>query len=79
MLDYAKTTPAGGAQSGMDMSTTPDPVEVGRKANELAAEMGLGAHRHARQQAKEAEQAGDSKAALFWTAVAEALSPHCSI
>lgn len=57
----------------------PNPVEVGRKANELAAELGLGAHRHARKNAEEAEKAGKAEEAAFWEAVAQELSPHCSI
>ena len=61
------------------MIEKPNPVEVARKANELAAELGLGAHRHARKQADEAATSGDADQAAFWTAVADQLSPHCSI
>jgi hypothetical protein len=61
------------------MTETPNAVEAGRKANELSAEFGLGAHRHARQLAKEAQAAGDAEQAAFWTAVADQLSPRCSI
>jgi hypothetical protein len=61
------------------MTETPDRNEVGRKANELSAERGLGAHRYARQLAKDATAAGNSEQAAFWTAVADQLSPRCSI
>lgn len=61
------------------MSEHPNPVEVGRKANELSAELGLGAHRLAQQNAKDAKQAGNNDESAFWTAVADALSPRCSI
>ena len=61
------------------MQERPDPVDVGRKASELAAEQGLGAHRHARNLAKEAEGKGDAGAAAYWHAVADQLSPRCSI
>jgi len=61
------------------MEKTPDKNEIGRKANELAAEFGLGAHRHARGLAKQAEADGKPEDAAFWTAVADQLSPRCSI
>jgi len=38
---------------------------VGRKANELSAELGLGAHRHARHLAEEAAAASDAERAAF--------------
>lgn len=55
-----------------DMSEHPNPVEVGRKANELAAEFGLGAYREAMKRAESADKD-------FWEAVAAELSPHCSV
>lgn len=61
------------------MSEKPNPIDVGRKASALSAELGLGAHRYARNQAKEAAAAGDPAMAQFWTAVADQLSPRCSI
>ena len=61
------------------MIEKPNPVEVARKANELAAELGRGAHRHARKQADDATTNGDADQAAFGTAVADQLSPHCSI
>jgi hypothetical protein len=54
------------------MSEQPNPVEVGRKANELAAEFGLGAYREAMKRAEGADKD-------FWEAVAAELSPHCSV
>jgi hypothetical protein len=56
------------------MSETPNPVEVGRKANELAAEFGLGAYREALKRAANEPARKD-----FWDAVAADLSPHCSV
>lgn len=56
------------------MAEKPDPVAVGRKANELAAELGLGAHREALKRAAE-----DTARKAFWDAVAAELSPHCSV
>ncbi|NIJ48482.1 hypothetical protein [Rhizomicrobium electricum] len=56
------------------MSEQPNPVEVGRKANELAAEFGLAAYREAMKRA-ETELAQKE----FWEAVASELSPHCSV
>lgn len=61
------------------MTEQPNPVDVGRKANELAAELGLGAHRHARQRADEAAKAGKTDETAFWEGVAAELSPHCSV
>ena len=61
------------------MTEKPNPVDVARKANALAAELGLGAHRYARKQADAAATSGDADQAAFWTAVADQLSPHCSI
>jgi hypothetical protein len=58
----------------MDMSEQPNPVDVGRKANEMAAEFGLAAYREAIKRAS-AEPAQKD----FWEAVAEHLSPHCSV
>jgi hypothetical protein len=56
------------------MSEQPNPVDVGRKANELAAEFGLGAYREAMKRA-----AADGADRDFWEAVAAELSPHCSV
>ncbi len=56
------------------MSEYPNPVEVGRKANELAAEFGLAAYREAMKRA-----AADGADKDFWEAVAAELSPHCSV
>ncbi len=58
---------------------SPNPVDVGRRANELSAEYGLGAHRQARQRAEEAQKSGQEDEAAFWEAVADELSPHCSV
>lgn len=68
-----------GAQVKDVMSEKPDPVEVGRKASELAASHGLGARRHAKTLAEAAEQAGDDANKEFWLAVAGELNPRCSI
>ena len=56
------------------MSEAPDRNEVGRKANELAAEFGIGAYREALKRA-----ANEPELTAFWEAVAAELSPHCSI
>jgi hypothetical protein len=61
------------------MSEKPDHNAVARTANELAASHGLGAHRQARTLAETARNEGDTERQAFWTAVAEALSPRCSI
>lgn len=58
----------------LGMSEHPNPVEVGRKANELAAEFGLAAYREAMKRA-----AADGTDKDFWEAVAAELSPHCSV
>ncbi len=56
------------------MSEHPNPVDVGRTANEMAAEFGLGAYREALKRAT-----GDDGEKAFWEAVAAELSPHCSV
>lgn len=56
------------------MSEEPNPVEVGRKANEMAAEFGLAACREALKRVASEPAQKD-----FWEAVAEHLSPHCSV
>jgi hypothetical protein len=56
-----------------------DHNDVARTANELAASHGLGAHRHARNLAETAGKEGNGERQAFWTAVAETLSPRCSI
>jgi hypothetical protein len=61
------------------MSEKPDHNQVVRTANELAASHGLGAHRQARSLAETAGKEGDGERQAFWTAVAETLSPRCSI
>ncbi|GAA0547154.1 hypothetical protein FHS83_000835 [Rhizomicrobium palustre] len=61
------------------MEPKPDPVAVGRKANELSASHGLGARRHARARAEEAAQKGNAEEQAFWLAVADELNPRCSI
>jgi hypothetical protein len=56
------------------MSEPLNPIEIGRKANEMAAEFGLGAYREAIRRATTQPSQKD-----FWDAVAEHLSPHCSV
>lgn len=56
------------------MSEALNAAEIGRKANELAADFGIGAYREAlRRAAAEPDQKD------FWDAVGEHLSPHCSV
>jgi hypothetical protein len=61
------------------MTDQPNPIDVSRKANELAASHGLGARRYARSQAEDAAKAGDTAMQAFWLAVASELNPRCSI
>jgi hypothetical protein len=61
------------------MNDHPNPVDVSRKALELAASHGLGARRQAKAKAEEADKNGDENAKAFWLAVASELSSHCSI
>jgi hypothetical protein len=56
------------------MNDKPNPANVGRKANEMAAEFGLGAYREAMKRADDDVARKD-----FWEAVAAELSPHCSV
>lgn len=61
------------------MNPHPNPVDVSRKALELAASHGLGARRHAKAMAEDADKNGDTNAEAFWLAVASELNSHCSI
>ena len=61
------------------MDEAVDRNAVAQAANTLAASHGLGAHRQARTRAAQAEMEGNREQQRFWTAVAEALSPRCSI
>lgn len=56
------------------MSEPLNAAEIGRKANELAADFGIGAYREAIKRAEATPAEKD-----FWEAVADHLSPHCSV